>query len=112
MEGNPLVEAEMSARKLKKKRRRRSPCSNSNRMITIRALAYIRQDKMCYWCGIKMINGPDNRHSQQHKKLSADHLIPVSKGGTDDEKNIVASCRKCNSERAGWKPIIIYYVRW
>ncbi|MGA0852586.1 MAG: HNH endonuclease, partial [Candidatus Nanopelagicaceae bacterium] len=26
-----------------------------------------------------------------------DHLIPISKGGTDEATNMVAACVKCNS---------------
>lgn len=29
-------------------------------------------------------------------ELEVDHIIPTSKGGTDDEKNLVATCTECN----------------
>ena len=29
-------------------------------------------------------------------ELEVDHIIPVSKGGTDDEKNLTTKCRDCN----------------
>lgn len=28
-----------------------------------------------------------------------DHIIPKSKGGTDDAKNLVAACRSCNASK-------------
>lgn len=28
---------------------------------------------------------------------SVDHLTPVSRGGTDEEENLVTACRRCNS---------------
>ena len=51
-----------------------------------RADALTKQKGKCYYCG-KRIWG---------KSVTADHLIPKSKGGTDSKENIVASCRRCN----------------
>lgn len=31
--------------------------------------------------------------------LTADHIIPKSKGGTDKRKNLVASCNQCNQSK-------------
>lgn len=28
-----------------------------------------------------------------------DHLVPIKKGGTDEQNNLVASCRHCNSSK-------------
>ena len=33
------------------------------------------------------------------KKLTRDHKVPLSRGGTDDIRNIVPSCRSCNSKK-------------
>ncbi len=32
-------------------------------------------------------------------KLTVDHLIPISKGGTDEASNMVACCTQCNSSK-------------
>lgn len=42
----------------------------------------------CCYCGIR-------------SDLSADHLIPRMKGGTDDSDNLVWACRSCNSSKQG-----------
>lgn len=52
----------------------------------------------CYYCKIEtdFITTPrlDPRHTEK------DHLIPVSRGGSDAIENIVVSCRRCNMEKS------------
>jgi hypothetical protein len=33
-------------------------------------------------------------------KLEIEHIVPVAKGGTDEEQNLCLSCRLCNSFKA------------
>jgi len=40
----------------------------------------------CFYCG-----------EQPPAKLVIDHVVPVAKGGTDDEWNLVAACQPCNA---------------
>ena len=54
----------------------------------MRRLVKSRDDAVCYHCG--------KRDSRGH----VDHLIPLSKGGSDDPSNLVWSCRKCNSSKS------------
>ena len=43
----------------------------------------------CAHCGIKL----------QLKDMSPDHVVPLSKGGTNDLKNIVPLCKSCNDKK-------------
>ena len=45
-------------------------------------------------------------------ELTQDHIVPLSKGGTHTRKNIVPSCRSCNSSKNNklikdWKPEVV-----
>src|SRR5690606_35566180 len=47
----------------------------------------------CYWCGAPA--------------TTADHLVPLARGGTSDANNLVPSCEKCNfarQDRFPWSP--------
>lgn len=39
----------------------------------------------CHYCG--------------QEANTVDHLIPISKGGTDEATNMVAACNKCNASK-------------
>ena len=47
-----------------------------------------RDNFTCQYCGRKPI--------QDNTKLMVDHIIPKSKGGTDEESNLKTSCEACN----------------
>lgn len=51
----------------------------------------------CVYCGIltKLDYGP----GEQHLKPTKDHLIPLSAGGRNGEKNIVLACFPCNRRK-------------
>ena len=61
-----------------------------------------RDDYTCQYCGLKA-----------HKsKLTMDHIIPKSKGGTNAWTNVVTCCKECNSKKGdkllsqlGWQLI-------
>lgn len=53
----------------------------------------------CYICGKTYNIWPTRRNSKNGEHLSLDHLIPVSRGGTDDESNLVIACMSCNSKK-------------
>ena len=44
-----------------------------------------RDYNTCHYCGLEA--------------TTVDHLIPISKGGTDEASNMVACCTQCNSSK-------------
>lgn len=55
-----------------------------------RLAIYLRDGCACAWCGASV---------EQGAQLTLDHLLPVSKGGTNNEANLVTACQRCNSSR-------------
>lgn len=51
----------------------------------------------CYYCGKlrrPFANGPTRRLD-----ITIDHIVPISRGGTDELDNLVPACRACNSAK-------------
>jgi hypothetical protein len=48
----------------------------------------LASNRCCVYCGTS-------------DRLSLDHLVPVSLGGSDSPENIVYACRRCNSSKGG-----------
>lgn len=70
-------------------------------------LALVRQGWACLYCGrplmLATILRPDTAFWTGTAGLfvaTAEHLVPRSVGGPDDEANVAASCVRCNNERA------------
>jgi len=53
-------------------------------------ILYDLQEGKCYYC---------NNTLDGEKNKAIEHLIPISKGGTNDWINLVYSCKKCNSKK-------------
>jgi len=60
-----------------------------------RLAIYLRDGLACCYCGEGIEDGA---------KLTLDHVLPVSKGGSNDAANLVTCCHRCNSSR-GTRPV-------
>jgi len=52
--------------------------------VALRKFVFDRDDYTCLYCG------------KPNRKLHCDHIIPISKGGTNHPDNLVTACRTCN----------------
>jgi hypothetical protein len=57
---------------------------------------YERDDYICQYCGLDLKN--------ESRKICLDHLIPLSKNGSNSKKNLVTSCKKCNAKKLNKTP--------
>lgn len=56
-----------------------------------RQTVFTRDNHQCVYCG-----SPD--------QLTLDHIVPVSRGGSDDIENLVTCCHRCNSIKGARTP--------
>lgn len=73
----------------KRAKRMSAPGSHTSRDIETQMRA---QNERCYWCGRKL--------GAHH----VDHVIPLSRGGSDGPENLVISCPSCNMSKGAKLP--------
>lgn len=49
---------------------------------------YLNQKGRCYYCAVKLGKGKRDYH--------VDHIVPLSRGGSNDPSNLVITCPSCN----------------
>ena len=59
-----------------------------------RKAIWARFEGRCFYCGTEV-----TYYNKKHNSLEIDHVVPVSKGGSDDESNLACSCRNCNRSK-------------
>jgi 5-methylcytosine-specific restriction endonuclease McrA len=89
--GEKLVTPEARRRHSQKRRTLKSAKKDSR--VRTKILAINVGPCKCYWCGIKL---PTGGH--------ADHVVPLSKGGSHTCDNIVAACKICNETKKDTMP--------
>ncbi len=55
---------------------------------------YDRQNGLCAYCG----------QHRNIKYMTVDHIMPLSKGGTDDVENLQCTCKMCNRLKSDMLP--------
>lgn len=84
---------------------------------SIRARLWEDQHGECFWCMEPCVNmAADLRwaamamHSDlallRPRMFTLDHLVPRSRGGSNDEGNLVGACSRCNGLRAGVEQVL------
>lgn len=54
-----------------------------------RDVRYVQQRGLCWYCGVYL----------RMEEVTMDHVVPLASGGTNDLKNLVASCGLCNGDK-------------
>ncbi len=59
---------------------------------------FARDDYQCQYCGRRA------NELKARESLTRDHLIPMSRGGTNEWSNVVTACSSCNTRKANRLP--------
>jgi len=60
--------------------------------IKVRLRIFKRDGYTCVYCGCK------------NERLECDHFIPISRGGGNEEENLVTACKPCNRKKSNMLP--------
>lgn len=75
--------------------------ANVKRKLRLRKYLFKRFDGHCVWCGTKTLWGPIDGSKEfiPPDYATIDLVVPKSKGGTGERRNLVLACRACNSDK-------------
>ena len=85
-------------------RRRRARKRNATIEPVDEAAVYVLNGRMCIYCGAT-------------ENLTLDHIVPIARGGSHSEDNLVVACGSCNSSKnakplAAWLQTQPYSIAW
>ena len=72
--------------------------ATSNRLRLRKSLA-AQQNFKCFYCGCPVAYYKDLPDCEKGRTLTLEHYVPKSKGGKDNIKDCVVSCRTCDKEK-------------
>lgn len=79
------------------KNQRRGPARRLGHLSAkTRFHVFVRDGFVCVWCGRSVNNGVE----LSAVKATVDHVVPVSKGGSDEMDNLVTACAECNAGKS------------
>ena len=59
-----------------------------------------RYGKICYICRVQCVIYKGQHHGyQEPNALTIDHVLPRSRGGTDELYNLAVACAECNNTK-------------
>lgn len=64
----------------------------SHEWRALRSTVFARDDYTCTYCG------------DRGGRLECDHVVPVSRGGSNELTNLTTACRKCNRNKRAKTP--------
>lgn len=82
-----------AARAIKNRRRAREHSAEGTHTAADITRQHKCQKGRCHWCGVKV-----------GKKYHVDHVVPLSRGGSNDPANLVISCHSCNESKGAKLP--------
>jgi len=69
---------------------RRIESNNFLSKSNLRGNVWDKTEGKCWYCGIQ---------TNPWRNFAIDHVVPITKGGSDDIDNLVPSCERCNKRK-------------
>ena len=86
------------------KHRRRARLANATSDDWKASEVFESVDWKCFYCGVDVVQPNRVELGYQKNEAQADHFTPLAKGGTNERKNIVCSCGRCNLSKNDKNP--------
>ena len=83
---------EICVNRRRRRRARSAQAEGTHTAADIKA-QYARQRGKCFWCGVKV-----------GKAYHVDHVVPLSRGGSNWPENLVIACATCNMQKGAKLP--------